>query len=289
MKRMGTEVPLGDASLVAPAVHAGGAQNLVELDPDHPGFKDVDYRARRDRIARLALDYQDGAPVPDVEYTEDEHGVWRCVWNSLEALHAERASAAYLRCARDVGLPRDRIPQLSWVNAKLKDRTGFAMLPVAGLVAARTFLGYLGRDVFLSTQYIRHASRPLYTPEPDVVHELVGHAASFADPQLAALNRAFGRATRAADDRRAERLSRLYWHTLEFGLVREDGRPKAVGAGLLSSAGELATFDERAALLPFDPERASRTPYDPTDYQPILFVAGSLTDMVSSTIAWLEA
>ncbi|MFL5389759.1 MAG: hypothetical protein ACJ79C_13595, partial [Myxococcales bacterium] len=182
--------------------------------------------------------------------------------------------------------------------------TGFAMKPVAGLVSDRTFLGHLGRGIFLATQYIRHASRPLYTPEPDVVHELVGHAATFCHSRFARLNRLFGRAAAEAEEERASpatgggrrpehtdtrlaRISRLYWYTLEFGVCREGGGLKVCGAGLLSSFGELGRFETQAELRAFDPDAIASTPYDPTDYQKLLFVADSFDELCGRTAAYL--
>jgi phenylalanine-4-hydroxylase len=256
----------------APRIHAGGEGDLVQLDPDHPGFRDRAYRERRNAIARLALAYRAGDPPPIAPYSEEEHAVWRAVWRELEPLHARWASREYRRCSRQVALDRERIPQLAEVNAAIAS-SDFSMLPVAGLVSARRFLEYLGRDVFLSTQYIRHHSRPLYTPEPDVVHELVGHAATFVHPTYARLNRAFGAAALDADDRRLTALERIYWYTLEFGLVREDGELKAYGGGVLSGAGELARFATAAELRPLDLADMAARPYDPTGYQPVLYVA----------------
>jgi phenylalanine-4-hydroxylase len=103
----------------------------------------------------------------------------------------------------------------------------------------------------------------------------VGHAPSLADPRYARLNALFGTATRRADDARVEALIRTYWYCLEFGLVREGGAVKAVGAGLLSSFGELGRFESAATLAPFDLEVIARTPFDPTQYQATLFVAES--------------
>jgi phenylalanine-4-hydroxylase len=270
------------------ASHAGGADDLVVLDPDHPGFRDPVYRERRNGIARLALEYQDGEPVPEVEYTRDEHDVWRTVWQHLEPLHEAYACREYLACSRVVELSRTRIPQLSDVNRVLEARTGMRMLPVAGLVSARTFLSYLGRRVFLSTQYIRHQSRPLYTPEPDVVHELIGHAATFVHPGLTELNELFGSVTAESDEATVERIARVYWYTLEFGAVEEAGGVKAFGAGLLSSAGELERLSEGARLMPFDPGTAAATPYDPTSYQPGYFVAESFDGLVAGVGSWLQ-
>src|SRR5438067_5121429 len=259
----------------------------MHLDPDHPCFRDGAYRARRNAIARTAMEYREGDPVPPVEYTEEEQGVWRTVWEHLDELHEKYACRAYRECSDLVSLDRESIPQLAEVNRVLERTTGFTMKPVAGLVSDRTFLGHLGRGIFLATQYIRHASRPLYTPEPDVVHELVGHAATFCHPELARLNRLFGKAAAAADDERLARISRLYWYTLEFGVCREGGAIKICGAGLLSSFGELGRFETASELRAFDPDAIAETKYDPTDYQKTLFVADSFEELFSRTAQYL--
>ncbi len=264
-----------------------GLEDIVVLDPDHPGFRDPLYRGRRNEIARIALQYQLDTPIPRIEYTAEEHGVWRTVWEKLAPVQERHACRAYREACAQLPLDHHRIPQLADVNPLLRERTGFQMIPVAGLVASRAFLGQLGRSIFLATQYIRHASRPLYTPEPDVVHELCGHAASFAIPTLARLNRVFGRAAARASDEQITLLERLYWYTLEFGLVTEDGVPKAYGAGLLSSFGELGRFDSAATIRPFDPDEAAGRPYDPTDYQAVLYLVPSLEAAADSIEGWL--
>lgn len=268
--------------------HAGGAGELVPLDPDHPGFKDPVYRARRNEIARRALEYREGDPLPAVDYTEAEQAVWRAVWEHLAPLHEERACREWLESSRALALPRDRVPQLSEVNESLQRGAGFRMLPVAGLVSGRMFLGMMGKGVFLSTQYMRHHTVPLYTPEPDVVHELVGHAASLFHPDVVKLSRLFGEAAWRVDDETMKRLEYAYWYTLEFGVVEEEGVLKTYGAGLLSSFGELGTFATQADLQPLDLEVCSRRPYDPTQYQKVLYVAPSFGRMVEDVSAWLS-
>ena len=270
------------------APHAGGEGELVPLDPDHPGFRDPVYRARRNAIARLALQYRDGDPLPGVEYTEEEQAVWRLVWERLAPLHDTSACREFRESSAALALDRRRVPQLSSVNEALARGAGFRMLPVAGLVSGRMFLGMMGKGVFLSTQYMRHHSVPLYTPEPDVVHELVGHAASLFHPGVVRLSRRFGEAAARVDDAGMTRLERLYWYTLEFGLVREEGALKALGAGLLSSFGELGSFEENAEIRPLDCEEAAATPYDPTRYQALLYAAPSFERLVEEVCAWLE-
>lgn len=278
-----------DAAAADPhAPHAGGSEELVPLDPDHPGFKDPVYRARRNAIARLALEYREGAPLPHAEYTEEEHAVWRTVWRHLAPLHEKAACREWRESSAALALDRERVPQLAEVNEALQRGAGFRMLPVAGLVSGRMFLGMMGKGVFLSTQYMRHHSVPLYTPEPDVVHELVGHAASLFHPGIVKLSRRFGEAAWRVDDAALRRLELVYWYTLEFGLVEEGGVRKAYGAGLLSSFGELGGFEAHAEIRPLDCDEAASIPYDPTQYQKILFVSPSFERMVEDVSAWLE-
>ena len=266
--------------VTADAVDSSVERNsIVRLDPDHPGFRDAEYRARRNRIARIAMEYEPGTPVPEAPYTPEEHELWRVIRDALELAHRQHACAEYLECVETLDLPRDRIPQLNEVSAKVRSISGFRLEPVAGLVEPRVFLESLARGVFLCTQYIRHHSAPLYTPEPDVVHEVLGHAVTLASKRLAELNRLVGEAvSRTTSPEDLERLSRVYWFTVEFGVVREGVEVKAYGTGLLSSAGELEAM-RRAELRPLDLEAASRQEYDPTKYQPVLFCADSFDEM----------
>lgn len=273
--------------ILEPAAHdkalslapAEGGRASVKLDAGHPGFRDRAYRARRDEIAEIALRYQPGAPIPDVPYTEEEHQLWGIVRDALRPQHQSHACAEYLECVERLGLSCDRIPQLREVSEKVEALSGFRLEPVGGLVAPRVFLESLANGVFLSTQYIRHHSTPLYTPEPDVVHELLGHAVLLASEGIAELNRLVGEAVRRTTTEEAlERLARVYWFTIEFGVLREAGEVKAYGAGLVSSAGELEAM-LRAELRPLDLEAAARQEFGTTDYQPILFCADSFESM----------
>src|SRR5687767_9334627 len=287
-----SETPLrdhGDARVVA----AGGDRPepgrdaSVRLGPEHPGFRDREYRARRNLIARLAAVYEPGTAIPDAPYAPEEHEVWRAIMRALGPAHRAHACAEYLACAARLGLPRDRIPQLGEVSAKVEAVSGFRLEPVAGLVEPRVFLESLARGVFLSTQYIRHHSTPLYTPEPDVAHEIIGHAATLASPRFAELNRLFGEAVRRTKQAaELDRLARVYWFTIEFGVLREDGRIKAYGTGLLSSAGELAEM-HKAELRPLDLETAANHIYDPTHFQSILFCADSFDHMYETLKSFL--
>jgi phenylalanine-4-hydroxylase len=135
---------------------------------------------------------------------------------------------------------------------------------------------------------MRHHSRPLYTPEPDVIHELVGHAALLLDADFARLNRRFGEVTRRASPAQIEALIRVYWYTLEFGVAQGPAGLEVVGAGLYSSFGELGRLKTHARLVPFDLKQMAATSFDPTDYQGTLFVAPSTEALVREVNAWLD-
>ena len=187
----------GDMRMVATDANSATARNaIVQLDPDHPGFRDQEYRSRRNAIAQIAADYKPGMPIPVAPYTSEEHLLWRQIRDALEPAHRNHACAEYLDCVSKLELPRDRIPQLHEVSEKVKAFSGFRLEPISGLVEPRVFLEALADGVFLCTQYIRHHSTPHYTPEPDVVHEITGHAVTLASERLAELNRLVGEAVK---------------------------------------------------------------------------------------------
>ena len=262
-----------EAQLYAPVTTGEDGEVEVHLASDHPGVNDPVYRARRNTIAALAMQWRPGEPVPHAQYTDEEQDVWRRSAASSPSC-TTLARGVPARC-RAVRLPGDRIPQLDEVTASLEPLTGFRYVPAAGLVPLREFYGSLADSRFYSTQYIRHHSVPLYTPEPDVIHEVVGHANCLASDRFAALYRAAGGATRRVETPEAlEFVSKVFWFSLEFGVLREDGVVRTYGAGLLSSYGEIQEI-ARADLRPVEIARMGVQTYDITHYQPLLFCAES--------------
>ncbi len=263
----------------SPVVTTDDGRVEVHLESDHPGFSDPHYRARRNDIARLSLDYHAGDPIPVVAYTDQEHDVWRIVSSELARAHEVRACRSYLAAKESLQLPADHIPQLSDVSQLLTPLTGFHYEPVAGLAPLREFYSSFARRTFYSTQYIRHPSVPRYTPEPDIIHEVVGHANQLADPDFAAICVAVGHAVdRTQSEPALGFLSRVFWFTMEFGVVLEDGEPKAYGAGILSSIGELDVFAS-ATIRPLDFREMGREEYDITHYQPVLFSLSDISEV----------
>ena len=255
------------------------AEHIVELEADHPGFNDPDYRRRRDEIATLAPPLDSGESPQRVEYNGDEARTWATVYQKLTALYPSHACREFVAIAGDIGYSADRVPQLADVSTFLTERTGFRLHPVAGLVSAREFLGALSRRVFCATQYIRHHSEPLYTPEPDIIHELMGYAPMLAIPEFADLSQKIGEGSASATDGQVEQLATLYWFTIEYGVLRRDGELRAYGAGLLSSFGELEhALSGDVEIRPFDPWKAKDTAYPITTYQPLLWSVTSIRE-----------
>ena len=258
---------ISDLDFVANRTLAAGS----DLQSDHPGFNDPVYRARRGELAKFAECYKAGHDIPRVEYTDVEIETWGKVYRFMSSLHKQYACQEYLNIVplmeKHCGFSEDNIPQVQDISAFLKGRTGFTLRPVAGLLSSRDFLNGLAFRIFFSTQYIRHHSMPLYTPEPgklyilshfhclsqsllilgfvccfvDICHELLGHAPMFADAEFADFSQEIGLASLGATDEEVGKLVALYWFTVEFGMIRdpETKETKAFGAGLLSSCGEL--------------------------------------------------
>jgi phenylalanine-4-hydroxylase len=265
-------------------------EDINQLDLDHPGASDTEYRERRDYIASLSKKFRETGVITDVDYTEEEQGIWRYVAERLEELHQKHASPFYLKAKKDLGISTQRIPQLSEMNRRLKELTGFRLAPIEGLVETRGFLSWLSYRVMLSTQYIRHHSRPDYTPEPDIVHESIGHIPMFTNPAFADYSQFVGHGARIASDKQLEELGRLYWFTVEFGLVEHEDDIKAYGAGLLSSFGELEhAFSDKVERRPFDLEQVINTDYDYSDMQPILYVIPSYAVLKEVTRKYIES
>ena len=268
-----------EGQLYAPITQGADGAVEVQLADDHPGVGDPVYRARRNSIAALALAWTPGDPVPHAQYTAEEHEVWQQVSRELAVLHERLACREYRDGAERIHLPADRIPQLDEVTAAVEPLTGFRYVPAAGLVPLRDFYGSLAEGLFHSTQYIRHHSVPLYTPEPDVIHEVVGHGNCLASDRFARLYRAAGGAARRVTTPQAlEFVSKVFWFSLEFGVVREAGEVRTYGAGLLSSYGEIQQI-VRADLRPLDIARMGVQTYDITHYQPLLFCAESFDEI----------
>ncbi|XP_066590306.1 tyrosine 3-monooxygenase isoform X2 [Prorops nasuta] len=264
-----------------------------DLDMSHPGFADKEYRARRKVIAEIAFAYKYGDPIPSIPYTDTENETWCRVFNTVVDLVPKHACIEYQRVFKKLQEEKifeaHRIPQLQEVSDFLKKNTGFTLRPAAGLLTARDFLSSLAFRIFQSTQYVRHINSPYHTPEPDCIHELLGHMPLLADPSFAQFSQEIGLASLGASDEEIEKLSTIYWFTVEFGLCKEGNEVKAYGAGLLSAYGELIhALSDKCEHRPFEPKTTAVQPYQDQDYQPIYYVAESFEDAKEKFRRWVS-
>ncbi|MFO0962202.1 MAG: phenylalanine 4-monooxygenase [Phycisphaerales bacterium] len=214
-------------------------------------------------------------------YTADDQAVWRELFGKQEAHLAANASRVWRDGARAIGLVPESIPDLRVINRNLRALTGWQSRAVPGYVAARPFFACLSRREFPTTVVIRPKDRVDYLPEPDIFHDVFGHVPLHADPAFADFLQEYGGAALVADERHTQRLARLFWYTVEFGLIREEGRLKVYGAGLVSSPGESrhCLVSPEVDRRDFDMDEACSTPFEIDHYQPTLFVLDSFEQL----------
>lgn len=264
--------------------------DISNLDLEHPGANDKKYRARRNEIAEVAKKWRaKGGEIPEVIYSKTENQTWEIIFKKLAVLHSDLASSNYLRSKDALKFPHKKIPQLKKVNSDLNILSGFGVEPVEGLIDAQTFLSSFERRVMPCSQFIRHHLKPEYTPEPDIVHEVVGHVPMFVDQDFVEFSEMIGCAARLAKTAELKKLERLYWFTVEFGLIKEKGKLKVYGAGLLSSVGEIVhSLSDEVERCNFEIEKVITQDYDFYKMQDKLFVIDSFKDLKNQSEKFLN-
>ena len=220
-------------------------------------------------------------------FTADEHAMWDRLFARQSAMLPGRASEAFLRGIDVLKLEKPGIPDFRDLNARLMDATGWQVVAVPGLVPDDVFFDHLANRRFVSGNFIRRADQLDYLQEPDVFHDVFGHVPMLADPVFADYMEAYGRGgLRALEHGSLKNLARLYWYTVEFGLVREAEGLRIYGAGIVSSYGEsvFALGDPSPNRIMLDLERVMRTDYRIDDYQQVYFVIDSLDQLLDVTV-----
>lgn len=289
MKETNTLVEYGVAIDANQMVEPPDAAEL-ELEPGHPGQGDAAYVERRRQLFELCRNHrlhQMGPPV--IEYTDEETRIWREVSPKLDALHKQYASRIYLTAKRELGISALEIPQLRDLSHQLQAETNMHLVPAEGPLPYRTFYEYISKRGFPVTQFIRHGSHPEFTPEPDMIHDCLGHVPPLMDRDYAELLTAIGQA--AASARKGEHilaLKRFSWFSIEFGLIEEDNETKVFGAGILSSTGEIpfSLLSPDVTRRPFITQQVIETDYDPSRMQDHLFIIPSF-GFLRSELKWL--
>ncbi|MDP3834863.1 MAG: phenylalanine 4-monooxygenase [Hydrogenophaga sp.] len=240
-------------------------------------------RPPRGDYARARTDYtcaQDWA-----SYTAADHDTYHRLYERQTALLPGLACDAFIEALPSLGV-KDRIPRFEEINERLKPATGWEIVAVPGLIPERPFFDLLANRRFPVTDWIRQPAEFDYVVEPDVFHDLFGHVPLLFNPVFADYVQRYGAGGLKAHDLGAgELLSRLYWYTIEFGLIRQADGLRAYGAGILSSSGELrhSVTSPKARRIALDLLRCMRTRYKIDDYQATYFVIDSFQQLFEMT------
>lgn len=220
-------------------------------------------------------------------YTAEEHETWDILFARQAHQLPDRACAAFLRGLDVLSLSQPGIPDFSELSERLMAATGWQVVAVPGLVPDAIFFDHLAHRRFVASTFIRRRDQLDYLQEPDVFHDVFGHVPLLADPVFADYMQAYGEGgLRSLGFGSLAKLARLYWYTVEFGLVREAGGLRLFGSGIVSSHGEsrFALDDPSPNRIAFDLERVMRTRYRIDDYQQVYFVIDSFEDLLRQTI-----
>jgi phenylalanine-4-hydroxylase len=214
-------------------------------------------------------------------YTEEQHDVWRILYARRQAALAETASRVFLEGIERIGLAPDRVPDLADVNRRLNRSTGWNAVGVGGFIPAAGFFQCLARRRFPTTLIVRPRAQLDYLPEPDIFHDVFGHVPLHSDKIFADFLQRFGElAAGATTEEESERMARLFWFTVEFGLVREWGATKIYGSGLISSHGDAANaLGPNCDRRPFDLDAVLAQPFEIDHLQNVLFVVESFDQL----------
>jgi phenylalanine-4-hydroxylase len=250
----------------------------LELEPGHPGLGDEAYVRRRKELFALCRRHRlENLGPPLINYTPEETCIWREVSSKLDELHRKYASRIYLQAKRELGISQTEIPQLRHLSERLERETRMHLVPAEGPLAYRTFYTYIGQRGFPVTQFIRHGSHPEFTPEPDMIHDCLGHVPHLMNHDYAELLTLIGKAASTTPHpEQVLALKRFSWFSIEFGLIEEEGETKIFGAGILSSTGEIPfSLSDKVKHRPFVTNEVIETDYDPSRMQDLLFIIPS--------------
>jgi phenylalanine-4-hydroxylase len=210
-------------------------------------------------------------------YTYEQHSVWAELVGQMLPELEKHAARAYLEGFEIIGLKRDRLPDLAAISARLAPRTGWTSTPVSGFLPAPAFFEMLASRLFPTTTWLRSKDSLEYTPEPDIFHDVFGHVPMHAHPVFADFLARYGRVCAGINDAGVlEKLGRLFWYTVEFGLIRERGEIKVYGSGLISSHGECRNVMEgNCAVHDFSLDEVLHTPVKVDELHKLLFAVSS--------------
>ncbi|QPH54591.1 phenylalanine 4-monooxygenase [Pontivivens ytuae] len=217
-------------------------------------------------------------------YSAEEHDRWNRLAKAVTELLPGRAAPEFIEAVQTLDLSGGGVPDMEKLSEKLRPLTGWSVVPVADLVPDEVFFDHLANRRFPAGAFIRSEAEMEYLEEPDIFHDVFGHVPLLADPTYADFMEAYGKGGQAAMERgQLHNLARLYWYTIEFGLMRHADGLRIFGAGILSSTGEIrfSLEDTSSNRIGFDLERVMRTEYEIDDYQKTYFVINDFKSLLS--------
>jgi phenylalanine-4-hydroxylase len=222
------------------------------------------------------------------EYTAEDQAVWRSLIEKQQTILPDRAANEFLVGLAALNLDCQRIPRLSSVSQKLHRATGWKLARTPGLLDAHDFFGYLAQRVFPSTDYVRGRAELDYTPAPDCFHDIFGHTPMILHPRFADFYQKIGQAALACKDPAIEEgLTRIYWFTVEFGLIHNPVGLRIYGNGIISSYGEtLHSLTDKVKKQHMIPATVADQPYDIWHFQDTLFVVDSFDQLEMEFTRW---
>ena len=234
-----------------------------------------------DASAMTAADFPTFIAQQYDRYDDEAHAVWHILYERRMATLVDTGSEAFLSGMDRIGLSPDQVPDLADVNTRLAARTGWAAVGVSGFIPAAQFFRCLARRRFPTTLKVRPRDQIDYLPEPDIFHDVFGHVPLHADPVFADFLQQFGAlAAGAASEAQLTAMARLFWFTVEFGLIRERGRTRIYGSGLISSHADAANaLGPNCERRPFEVDAVMSQPFEIDRLQNVLFVVDSFDQL----------
>jgi phenylalanine-4-hydroxylase len=222
-------------------------------------------------------------------YTPEQHAIWSELVGRRMPQLERHACVEYLDGFQQIGLQPDQLPNLTEVTKRLRPRTGWSSTPVSGFLPAGAFFEMLAARMFPTTTWIRSRDSLEYTPEPDIFHDVFGHVPMHAHPVFADFLQSYGKiCARLEDKNDLERMGRLFWFTVEFGVIRQDGEVKVYGSGLVSSHGECTHVVEPGPeggpeIRDFNLDQVLDTVVNVSEMQPVLYAIESFEQIYEAT------
>jgi phenylalanine-4-hydroxylase len=219
------------------------------------------------------------------DYTPEQHAIWAELVNRRMPQLQEHACQEYLDGFRQIGLQENQLPDLKAVSALLQPRTGWQSTPVSGFLPADAFFEMLAARMFPTTTWLRSRDSMEYTPEPDIFHDVFGHVPMHAHPVFADFLESYGKICASlTDPQDLERMGRLFWFTVEFGLIRQNGAIKVYGSGLVSSHGECSrVLAGGCEVKDFDLDAVLNQEFQTSEMQPVLYAVQSFDQIYEAT------